>query len=79
MDIEGCTALVTGANRGLGKAYVEALLSTGAPKVYAAARDPSSIADPRVMPIRLDVTSPSGNRSHSLPSGRQLCGDAGQR
>jgi NAD(P)-dependent dehydrogenase (short-subunit alcohol dehydrogenase family) len=38
MDIEGCTALVTGANRGLGKAYVEALLSTGAPKVYAAAR-----------------------------------------
>jgi NAD(P)-dependent dehydrogenase (short-subunit alcohol dehydrogenase family) len=59
MDIEGCTALVTGANRGLGKAYVEALLSTGAPKVYAAARDPSSIADPRVMPIRLDVTSPS--------------------
>jgi NAD(P)-dependent dehydrogenase (short-subunit alcohol dehydrogenase family) len=35
------------------------VLSTGAAKVYAAARDPSSIADPRVMPIRLDVTSPS--------------------
>jgi len=59
MDIEGCTALVTGANRGLGKAYVEALLSAGAAKVYAAARDPSSISDPRVTPIRLDVTSPS--------------------
>ena len=59
MDIDGCTPLVTGANRGLGKAYVEALLSAGAAKVYAAARDPSSIADPRVTPIALDVTSAS--------------------
>ena len=36
--IEGCVALVTGANRGIGKAIVEALLQQGAKKVYAGAR-----------------------------------------
>ena len=58
MNIEGCVALVTGANRGLGWAYAEALLAGGAAKVYAAAREPSAIADARVTPIRLDVKSP---------------------
>jgi NAD(P)-dependent dehydrogenase (short-subunit alcohol dehydrogenase family) len=57
MNIEGCNALVTGANRGLGRAYAEALLEAGAAKVYAAARDPSTITDPRLIPVRLDVTS----------------------
>jgi NAD(P)-dependent dehydrogenase (short-subunit alcohol dehydrogenase family) len=59
MNIEGCVALVTGANRGLGRAYAEALLAGGAAKVYAAARDPSAITDARLTPIRLDVTSPT--------------------
>jgi len=58
MNIEGSIALVTGANRGLGKAYVEALLAAGAAKVYAGARDPSTINDPRLTPVTLDVTSP---------------------
>jgi NAD(P)-dependent dehydrogenase (short-subunit alcohol dehydrogenase family) len=59
MEIKGCVALVTGANRGLGKAYVDALLAAGAAKVYAGARDPATVTqtDPRVVPIRLDVTS----------------------
>lgn len=58
MDIENRVALVTGANRGLGKSLVEALLTAGAAKVYAAARDPKSIivVDKRVVPIRLDIT-----------------------
>ena len=43
MKIQGCTALVTGANRGLGRAIVDALLAGGAAKVYATARDPSSL------------------------------------
>lgn len=59
MQIKDCVALVTGANRGIGKAYVQALLAAGAAKVYAAARDPSTIeSQPGVVAIKLDVTRP---------------------
>lgn len=56
MQVQGTTALVTGANRGIGKAFTDALLERGAAKVYAAARDVATITDPRVVPIQLDVT-----------------------
>src|SRR4051794_3782364 len=56
MKIEGSVALVTGANRGLGACYADALLDRGAAKVYAAVRDVSSVTDARLTPIRLDVT-----------------------
>jgi NAD(P)-dependent dehydrogenase (short-subunit alcohol dehydrogenase family) len=56
MQIEGTIALVTGANRGIGKAFADALLERGAAKVYAAARNTSTITDPRVVAIQLDVT-----------------------
>jgi NAD(P)-dependent dehydrogenase (short-subunit alcohol dehydrogenase family) len=58
MDVKGSTALVTGANRGLGKAIVEELLRRGAARVYAGARDPRTVDvdDPRIVPVRLDVT-----------------------
>jgi NAD(P)-dependent dehydrogenase (short-subunit alcohol dehydrogenase family) len=54
------TALVTGANRGMGREFVGQLLDRGIAKVYAAARDPQTIAtdDPRVVALRLDVTDP---------------------
>lgn len=52
------TALVTGANRGLGREFVDQLLDRGVAKVYAAARDPHAVvvADSRVVPLQLDVT-----------------------
>ena len=62
--IAGKTALVTGANRGIGRAFVEELLDAGAAKVYAAARDPETLADlvatgaGRIGPVALAVTRP---------------------
>lgn len=56
MEVQGCVALVTGANRGLGKALVEALFAAGAARVYAAARDPGAVRHPRAVPLQLDVT-----------------------
>ena len=60
--IKGTVALVTGANRGIGRALVEALLRRGAQKVYATARRPetlSDLRDRRVIPLQLDVTDGS--------------------
>ncbi|KJK45610.1 short-chain dehydrogenase [Lentzea aerocolonigenes] len=58
MKIEGSVALVTGANRGIGNAIALALLENGAAKVYAGARKPETITDPRLTPVKLDVTNP---------------------
>lgn len=63
MEIRGRTALVTGANRGLGLVFAETLLARGAARVYAAAREPASLdaarerAGGRLVPVRLDVAS----------------------
>lgn len=60
MKLEGKTALVSGANRGIGKALVQALLQQGVKKVYAAARNPANLPafnDPRVVPLKLDITN----------------------
>src|SRR5258708_30128840 len=57
--IEGAVALVTGANRGIGRALTEALLARGVRKVYAAARNPETLRalrDERVVSLQLDVT-----------------------
>ncbi|MDT7559376.1 MAG: hypothetical protein QOI68_3846, partial [Pseudonocardiales bacterium] len=59
MRINGAVALVTGANRGIGYAFTQALLDQGAAKVYAGVRDPATITDPRLTPLRLDVTDPA--------------------
>jgi NAD(P)-dependent dehydrogenase (short-subunit alcohol dehydrogenase family) len=58
VNIQDSTALVTGANRGIGKAFTDALLDRGARKVYAAVRDVATVTDPRLVPIQLDVTDP---------------------
>lgn len=62
MELKGSVALVTGANRGLGRAFAKALLEAGAAKVYGAARNPDSLerlqaeADEGIVALKLDVT-----------------------
>jgi NAD(P)-dependent dehydrogenase (short-subunit alcohol dehydrogenase family) len=57
MNIKGSRALVTGANRGLGQALVAALRVAGSATVYAAARNPASIAAADgIVPVALDIT-----------------------
>lgn len=57
MNIEDKIVLITGANRGIGRALVEEALSRGAKRVYAATRQPFTHSDGRVMPLPLDVTN----------------------
>lgn len=56
MKIENAVVLVTGANRGIGLSFTRELLARGARKVYAGARDPATITQTDVQPLRLDVT-----------------------
>ncbi|MDI5966935.1 SDR family oxidoreductase [Streptantibioticus silvisoli] len=57
MDLTSSVAVVTGANRGLGRHFAAQLLERGA-TVYATARRPESIDLPGAIPLRVDVTDP---------------------
>ena len=57
MTIEGKAVLITGANRGIGRALVEEALRRGAQRVYAGTRRLFIHADERVTPLMLDVTN----------------------
>ncbi|MEU1081699.1 SDR family oxidoreductase [Streptomyces sp. NPDC005908] len=70
MEIKGAVALVTGANRGIGRAFARALLAQGAAKVYAAARNPAAVTDADVVPLRLDVTDAT-----SVAAAAEIAGD----
>lgn len=62
MQLKDAVALVTGANGGIGRYYVEALRNAGVDRIYAGARNPNSLSeiveiDPlRIIPIALDIT-----------------------
>ena len=70
MKIDGSVAFVTGANRGLGAVLARALRDRGAATVYAGARDPSTISEPGLVPVRLDVTDPA-----AVAAAAARCGD----
>jgi NAD(P)-dependent dehydrogenase (short-subunit alcohol dehydrogenase family) len=59
VDVSGSVALVTGANRGLGRAFVEGLLAAGAATVYAGVRDLEAPLPPGAVAVPLDITDPS--------------------
>jgi len=69
MDITGSVALVTGANRGLGRAFAEQLLERGAATVYATSRRPELIDVPGVEVLRLDVTDPESVAAAAAAAG----------
>ncbi|KQQ97042.1 SDR family oxidoreductase [Massilia sp. Leaf139] len=70
MQLQNATVLVTGANRGLGLAFARHALAHGARKVYAAARDPSTVTLAGVVPIALDVTD-----AGQVAAAARDCGD----
>ncbi len=64
MDVKNQVILVTGANRGIGKGYVEELLKAGAKKIYLGVRDPETAKavaakdSSKLHILKLDVTNP---------------------
>ncbi len=62
MKLKDKTVLITGANRGIGRATVSALLAANVRKIYAGVRNLDSLPDfddPRVVPLKIDITDPA--------------------
>jgi len=71
MEIRGARALVTGANRGLGRALVEALRAAGCARIYAGVRDVTRLAPiAGIEPVVLDITDPA-----HVSAAAARCGD----
>ena len=69
MKIADSVALVTGANRGIGRHFTRQLLERGASKVYATARTPELIDVPGVEVLRLDITDPASVAAAAAAAG----------
>jgi NAD(P)-dependent dehydrogenase (short-subunit alcohol dehydrogenase family) len=59
MNVANKTVLITGANRGIGRALVDEALERGAKRVHAGTRGALPVTDKRVVPLTLDVTNPA--------------------
>ncbi|MGY1856465.1 SDR family oxidoreductase [Modestobacter sp. SYSU DS0290] len=69
MDITGSVALVTGANRGLGRQFAQQLVERGAAKVYATSRRPELVDVPGVEVLRVDITDPESVAAAAAAAG----------
>jgi NAD(P)-dependent dehydrogenase (short-subunit alcohol dehydrogenase family) len=69
MKINGSIALVTGANRGLGRQFAQQLVDRGAAKVYATARRPEQVDIESVEVLRLDITDPDSVAAAAAAAG----------
>lgn len=78
-SLDGAVVLITGANGGIGRRFVEEALARGAAKVYATARTPREWGDERVVPLRLDVTDAESIRAvvEAAPDVTVLINNAG--
>jgi NAD(P)-dependent dehydrogenase (short-subunit alcohol dehydrogenase family) len=72
MRIKGSVALVTGASRGLGRAFCAGLMQAGAAKVYAAVRDPARAGVAGTHAVKLDITTAA-----EVAEAAKQCGDVG--
>ena len=82
MNLTDKTILVSGANRGIGRATVEALLAENVKKIYATARNTDDLpdfADPRVVALQLDITDVDSiaNAAHTANDVEVLVNNAG--
>lgn len=70
VEARGSVALVTNAHSELGQAFVDGLLEGGAARIYAVTNAGGGVADDRIHPLRLDMTSPA-----DVARAVRLCGD----
>jgi NAD(P)-dependent dehydrogenase (short-subunit alcohol dehydrogenase family) len=70
MHIQDSVILVTGGNRGLGKSLVQAFLDAGARKIYVGCRTLIETSDPRLQPIKLDITN-----AYDVAAAAETCQD----
>ena len=81
MNLDHSVVFVTGATGGLGQHFVAQSLDRGAAKVYAGTRRDHDFGDPRVVPVRLDVTDPAAIAAavKAAPDVTVLINNAGAR
>ena len=76
MEIEGCCAIVTGGNRGIGEGFVVELLAQGAARVHVGSRDPKNAEHLKAIdPNRINIIALDVANAEQIAAAAQVCGD----